>query len=63
MKKYVSVNAKYYKHSKSSGEIGHVIRQFADNKNSIEHLTSENFGSFKLYSKSLLSRSLKTKKA
>ncbi len=48
MKNYVSVNAKYYKHSKAAGGIGHVIRQFKDNKNSIEHLAGENFGSFYL---------------
>ncbi|NVK37487.1 MAG: hypothetical protein HWE18_06155 [Gammaproteobacteria bacterium] len=46
MKNYVSFNVKYYKHTKASGEIGHVIRQFADNKNSIDHLVGENFGNF-----------------
>lgn len=48
MKNYVSINVKYYKNSKSSGEIGHVIRQFSDNKNSIAHLVDENFGNFDL---------------
>lgn len=46
MKNYVSFNVKYYKHSKASGEIGHVIRKFADNKNSIDYLVGENFGNF-----------------
>ena len=48
MKNYISVNAKYYKHSNAVGEIGHVIRQFNDNKNSIESLVDENFGDFSL---------------
>ena len=51
MKNYVSFNVKYYKKSKASGEIGHVIRQFADNKNSIDYLVGENFGGFDLDSK------------
>jgi FtsZ-binding cell division protein ZapB len=51
MKNYISVNAKYYKHSKSSGEIGHVIRQFSDNINSIESLLGENFGDLNLDTK------------
>jgi len=57
MKNYISVNAKYYKHSKASGEIGHVIRQFSDNRNSIGNLVGENFGGFNLDSeyKSMLS--------
>lgn len=44
MKNYVSFNAKYYKNSNASGEIGHVQRVFKENTNAIEHLTKNNFG-------------------
>lgn len=43
MSNFVSFNAKYYKHSQSSGEIGHVERQFAENKNQIKELEKNNF--------------------
>ena len=43
MNNFVSFNAKYYKHSQSSGEIGHVERQFAENKNQIKELEKNNF--------------------
>lgn len=44
MKNYVAFNAKYYKNSNASGEIGHVQRVFHKNKNAIEELTFMNFG-------------------
>jgi hypothetical protein len=43
--KFVAVNAKYYKNSQTSGELGHVNRVFNENKNAIENLTKYNFGS------------------
>jgi len=43
MNNYVSFNAKYYKNSQSEGEIGHVQRVFAENKNSIKELQRNNF--------------------
>lgn len=43
MSNFVSFNAKYYKHSQSSGEIGHVEREFEDNKNQIKELEKNNF--------------------
>ena len=43
-KKYCAVNTKYYKDSNSSGEIGHVRRQFSKNENAFENLSSDNFG-------------------
>lgn len=43
-KSYCAVNTKYYKHSNSSGELGHVIRSFLKNKNAFEELTKNNFG-------------------
>lgn len=43
MNNYVSFNAKYYKNSQSEGEIGHVQRVFAENKNSIKELQKNNF--------------------
>ncbi len=45
MKKFVSVNGKYYKHSNAKGEFGHVNRLFKDNKNSFPEFTKNNFGS------------------
>ena len=45
MPSYVSANAKYYKNSKSSGEIGHIQRAFAENKNAWDELTPYNFQS------------------
>lgn len=43
-KHYGAVNTKYYKHSNSNGEIGHVLRSFLKNKNAFEELTKNNFG-------------------
>lgn len=43
MKNFVSFNAKFYKHSNASGEIGHVQRAFAKNKNAIDERTPDNF--------------------
>lgn len=52
MKNYVSFNAKYYKNSNASGEIGHIQRVFAENTNAIKHLTKNNFGcNFNIYDK------------
>ena len=52
MKNYVSFNAKYYKNSNASGEIGHVQRVFKENTNAIEHLTKNNFGcGYNIYDK------------
>lgn len=45
MKRYISINSKYYKHSNASGELGHVDRHFHKNKNSFDNLTHLNFGS------------------
>ena len=45
MANYVQSNAKYYKGSKASGEIGHIQRAFADNKNSVDELKQYNFSS------------------
>lgn len=42
--KYCAVNTKYYKDSNANGEIGHIQRNFIDNKNSIESLKKNNFG-------------------
>lgn len=44
MKNYVSFNAKYYKNSNASGEIGHVQRVFATNTNQIVEFAKDNFG-------------------
>ena len=41
---YVSFNAKYYKNSNASGEIGHVQRVFATNTNQIVEFAKDNFG-------------------
>jgi len=43
MSNYVSLNAKYYKHSNAAGEIGHVMRLFSENINAIKELTPNNF--------------------
>lgn len=43
-KSYCAVNTKYYKDSNASGEMGHVLRSFRDNKNTIEELSVNNFG-------------------
>jgi len=43
MSNFVAFNAKYYKHSQSSGEIGHVERLFKENKNQIKELEKNNF--------------------
>jgi len=52
MKKFVSVNAKFYKHSKASGEMAHVDRLFNENKNCFPEYTKFNFGSdYNLYKK------------
>jgi|TARA_R110002020_G_C16278755_1_gene771662 hypothetical protein len=45
MKNFVSVNAKYYKNSNASGELGHVNRLFKENVNSFSEYTKFNFGS------------------
>jgi gas vesicle protein len=45
MKKFVSVNAKYYKNSNAAGELGHVNRLFKDNVNAFKEYTKDNFGS------------------
>lgn len=45
MKSFVSVNAKYYKDSNASGELGHVNRKFHENVNSFPAYTKFNFGS------------------
>lgn len=44
MKNYVSFNAEYYKNSNAAGEIGHVQRVFAENKNQIKEFAKNNFG-------------------
>jgi len=44
MKNFVSFNAKYYKNSNASGEIGHVQRAFAKNTNQIVEFAKDNFG-------------------
>lgn len=44
MRNFVSVNAKYYRNSKAAGEIGHVQRAFAENKNAVPELEHRNFG-------------------
>jgi hypothetical protein len=52
MKNFVSANAKFYKHSNASGEMGHVSRLFHENVNSFPEYTQSNFGSnFDLYKK------------
>ena len=43
-KNFVSFNAKYYKNSNASGEIGHVQRVFAKNTNQIVEFAKDNFG-------------------
>lgn len=45
MKNFISVNSKYYKHSNSAGEMGHVDRLFKKNVNAFEEHTKNNFGS------------------
>jgi len=47
MKNFCSINAKYYKTTKAAGVLGHVNRQFSDNKNALpkELLKYENFKS------------------
>lgn len=51
-KKFISVNSKYYKHSNSSGEMGHVDRLFKENVNAFSEYTKYNFGSdFNLHDK------------
>lgn len=44
MKNFISFNAKYYKDSNASGEIGHVQRVFAENTNQIKQFAKDNFG-------------------
>jgi len=44
MKNFISFNAKYYKNSNASGEIGHVQRVFAENTNQIKQFAKDNFG-------------------
>lgn len=43
-KNFVSFNAKYYKNSNASGEIGHVQRVYAENTNQIKEFAKDNFG-------------------
>nr|WP_075519281.1 hypothetical protein [Moritella viscosa]SHO14573.1 Plasmid recombination enzyme [Moritella viscosa] len=43
-KNYVANNTKYYKDSNSSGEMGHVDRLMANDKNAFSELTKNNFG-------------------
>lgn len=43
MKKFISVNAKYYKTSKASGAMGHVDRLFKTNINTFSKFTKHNF--------------------
>lgn len=43
-KHYTANNTKYYKHSNSSGELGHILRSFNKNENAFEELTQFNFG-------------------
>lgn len=45
MKNFVSVNAKYYKNSNASGELGHINRLFKINANAFKEYTKFNFGS------------------
>jgi hypothetical protein len=45
MKKFVSVNAKYFKNSNAAGELGHVNRLFKDNVNAFSEYSKDNFGS------------------
>lgn len=44
MKNFISFNAKYYKDSNASAEIGHVQRVFAENTNQIKEFAKDNFG-------------------
>lgn len=44
MSDFISVNAKYYKHTQVDGETGHVNRKFKKNKNARDDLTHLNFG-------------------
>ncbi len=44
MNNFISFNAKYYKDSNASGEIGHVQRVFAENTNQIRQFAKDNFG-------------------
>lgn len=63
MNNFVSFNAKYYKHSNSSGEIGHVQRAFAENKNAYKELAYMNFSSseniLKVYQREFRSAAIK----
>ena len=65
MKNFVAINFEYYKKNQASGEISHVMRSFAKNKNAIPHLSSENFGSdfdlLKRYNESLEFAEINTK--
>jgi len=45
MKKFVSVNGKYFKHTSAKGTFGHVKRVFKTNKNVFAEYTKHNFGS------------------
>jgi len=45
MKNYVSVHGEYYKPSQAAGEMGHVDRLYAENKNAFAEYTKFNFGS------------------
>ena len=43
-KNKICVNAKYFKSSKVDSEKGHVMRTLPEDKNSVKHLTKNNFG-------------------